>query len=262
LKAHSGNASLWEVEGTANKSDNIADSERSKAAFYLQVGLRALHGGNVVSAMSRLKESRNCLQADLETIDKTMKKEEANDIRNKLGAVHGCLGDCARVNGSIAEALIEYQSSVDHLRHASNESNAEAAHALSVTLNKIAEVHHAGGDIKAALPLYLESLKVRRVLFRDRTLGGHDGDGTEKTAIGLGSNNGSGVLDPLMLGLDVVVGEIKVADACRAIGRHDDGQSHIHAAKEMLLPLEGRLSECGSAALRTKFAMVVEYLNR
>lgn len=38
----------------------------------------------------------------------------------------------------------------------------QAQHALSITLNKLGELHHMRGDLEAALPLYQQSLGIRR----------------------------------------------------------------------------------------------------
>ena len=239
LEVHAGDASLWEMEGTAAAtatSTAVPSSERGRAAFLLQVALRALAGGNVPSAAARLALCRHCLDADLAAAtapeapgSPAAHAAAAAAMRNKFGAVCGCQGDAARAQGDATAALAFYEESAGQLRAAAPDSE-DAAQALSVTLNKIAEVHHAGGNVAAALPLYEESLALRRARYAEhqgRGSGGGGGGG------GSGAEAGSATA-ALAAALDVAVGEAKVADALQTLGDAPRAAEHLSAARAVL----------------------------
>lgn len=170
LEAHAGDLSIWELEGGTKPSapssstststgtalgsggDDLTDGGR--AAFLLQVGLRAVAGGNAASAAKRLGQCRDQLLADLADLavngsDKALSSSEGAAsaggtapgtgtaaaggsaagtagiasveareaaVRGRLGAVCGCLGDCARSAGDADVALERYEESAAYLR--------------------------------------------------------------------------------------------------------------------------------------------------
>lgn len=270
LDTHAGEVSLWELEGTAHGAAGLPPpgDGRDAASFLLQVALRALAAGNLPSALARLGKCKERLEAQLANARQTPNppyatdsvpysgnnnREESgpsDDVPARLGAVCGCLGDCARAAGDAATALEHYQDSAGYLREAASD-NDDAAQALSVTLNKIAEVHHAQGDVAAALPFYLESLDLRKARYKQYST---------NVSNCIGGNTGVSA-ECIGAALDVAMGEAKVADALEAGADAQQAQQHLAAGKEIL----GTLEKCMEAApegLRRKHAMLVAHFDQ
>jgi tetratricopeptide (TPR) repeat protein len=200
LSAHAGDQSIWQIEGTAptNNEEN-EEEEKGKAAFLLQVGVRALSGGNPASAAYRLKQCMEELEAQLQNLGKNEEKQEENKNKqqerevliNKMGAVSGCLGDCYRALGDAEQAIEEYAHSASFLEQIAYSDYSEqeekeeekkeeedengkpgvsaataARQALSVTLNKIGEMYHLQGKLDYALIRYKQALFLRQSLLR------------------------------------------------------------------------------------------------
>jgi hypothetical protein len=110
-------------------------------------------GGNTDAALYRLGRCRDLLleeQRRQESPGRADANGEAGGVAAaaaaraaacRLGAVCGSLGDCWRRRGDLAAAGEELRASADHLRpHAA--TDAEAAHALSVTLSKLGDLQY------------------------------------------------------------------------------------------------------------------------
>ena len=136
LSAHAGDQSLWQLEGTAAAKESAAkelatlngkqvktsssfdssESGSSKAALLLQIGLRALSGGNPASAAYRLSQCMDELHVELKNAEKSEGKGSpaVHAVESQMGAVAGCLGDSARGCGDADEAVRQYELAQDY----------------------------------------------------------------------------------------------------------------------------------------------------
>ena len=201
LSAHAGDKSIWQIEGTAPMNSSTNDNEEEneetgRAAFLLQVGLRALSGGNPASAACRLFQCLSELELQLKELEKveTVDRKAAEKVKllNKMGAVAGCLGDCHRALGDAEQAIQQYTHSANILERVVASSNifsfspeeaaaqetlnpnpgastteaaaaaAAATKSLSVTINKIGEMYHLQGDLQKAVEKYKHALVLRQ----------------------------------------------------------------------------------------------------
>lgn len=108
-------------------------------------------GGNTDAALHRLGRCRDLLLDDLQrsqhpagagraaTVDPA--PPSPRDVACQLGAVCGSLGDCWRRKGDLAAAQEELARSAAYLRPYAS-ADAEAAHALSVTLSKLGDMEY------------------------------------------------------------------------------------------------------------------------
>jgi tetratricopeptide (TPR) repeat protein len=243
LSAHAGDKSIWEIEGTAptpsEHQENQQQEETDKAAFLLQIGVRALSGGNPASAAHRLHQCMAELNTQLENLEIDQEtainqEEQQNQVLQiyiiellaKMGAVAGCLGDCFRALGDAPQAIREYTHSAELLERIASYSNPStesketlttadtaatttaAAKSLSVTVNKIGEIYHLQGDLEKALEKYEEALLLRQARLQQIQV---DNEGS------LGQHHCRVTSMSIEAVLDVVVSHIKVANVLESI---------------------------------------------
>lgn len=167
IEAHAGNHTIWELEGSGGQEADGMAGERSRAAFLLQLGLRAIAAGNTASARDRFQQCREDLQRQLEAAQQQQQQDQQQgpdvaSLHCRLGAVCGCLGDCCRAEGDADGTLALYRESVELLQAAGQDP--EAQQALSVALNKVGELYHLQGDLGPAAEHYDRALQLRRDL--------------------------------------------------------------------------------------------------
>jgi tetratricopeptide (TPR) repeat protein len=109
-----------------------------------------------------------------------------------MAAVCGSLGDCYQRLGDPAQAEQLYHESMAAVESLSN-SDAEAAHALSVSLNKLGDMRYSQEQLQQAKQLYRRALQLRQLACGPLT-GGRAGPGQQ---------------------LELASSLIKVADVCR-----------------------------------------------
>jgi hypothetical protein len=143
--------------------------DNSAASFYMAQGLKSLTGGNIHAAMHRLVRAKQALldnsppphtpgpnlaPAAAAAAEDSMDIESTHDEQQQQGhsqhgaaaseavpkavqmaTVCGVLGDCYQRLGEPEQAEQQYKESVAAVEHYSEES-VEAAHAMSVSLNK------------------------------------------------------------------------------------------------------------------------------
>eukprot|EP00887_Chlorella_sp_A99_P002779 scaffold6.g2779.t1 len=181
---------IWELEGAAGTGGGAGSApapaaaggggaggggagpapegeERSRAAFLMHLGLRALAAGNAAAAAHRLSQAAQALEARLHgagweagAAPSGGGSEDANQLRIRLGTVYGVLGDCAARGGDTPGALQLFQRSWEALEEAGG--GAEVLEARAVAYSKAGEVLHACGDLAAAAELYTRALDLRR----------------------------------------------------------------------------------------------------
>jgi hypothetical protein len=150
VEGHAGGMTIWELEGAADDGGGgfpaAAAPPRDRASLLLQFGLRSAAGGNAAAAEHRLCQCRDQLLVDLAAAQPQaqpprcpvgvdaeagvgLRSAAAAEIRGRLGAVYGCLGDGARSGGDLAAALSWYEDSAEQLRRAERDSPEVSAHA-------------------------------------------------------------------------------------------------------------------------------------
>ncbi|RMZ52791.1 hypothetical protein APUTEX25_000910 [Auxenochlorella protothecoides] len=261
IEAHGDSHSIWELEGLAG--DAGADEPRGRANFLLQLGLRALAGGNLPSGEHRLTQCRGVLQAQM--ANRAARREAgggngvvcdgesaanevgmgvaAGDAQERaaaearrasaseedaadacaLATVQGCLGDCARAQGRTEAALDAYLASAALLGDA---GGAEARQTLSVTLNKVAELYHMQGRVGEALPFYTRALDLRERLLCDLE--------SENDRVDGGSTSPGWA----PAALSALTGMVKTADAHAAAGDGAGAERLLGRARALLGRLE------------------------
>lgn len=247
LEAHAGDVSFWELEdvgfvGGKEKTKTALEAVQDRAYFHLQAGMRAMSGGNIPNAMHRFTESKRIFEEYLrdESAERTV-------VLPQLGAVYGCLGDCERNIGDSDNAKEYYTKSIDaveeSLRHNSSEEHNNGAarnetlHALSISLNKVGELHHIQGELEEALSYYQRALDVRW-----ERLDTHLKQSEEKQP----------EIDVSLM-LDIATSQAKVADAMQACGKVDDATALETDTRALLADIQGKLHECHAAASHAKF---------
>lgn len=117
------------------RSSTDEGEPRGRSNFLLQLGLRALAGGNTSAGEhwlercqavleERIEErKRGSPQASQKADDGAPRLENAPECA--LGTVHGCLGDCARSQGQVEVALDHYTASARMLEDPAVDSNEE-----------------------------------------------------------------------------------------------------------------------------------------
>ena len=228
------------ITGSTKNSDD-SDGKRKAVNNLLNIGLSSLMGGNPEGGIAYLSRCRALIETHR---DKSLLASDGyesdeiqkTDILLKLGAVYDCLGDCYRAMGDLASALEHYGKAALQLQTAQQRqsSKSDTLHALSVILNKQGEVMHQQGDIEGALGLYERALEARRDRLRQ-------GDGIECSK---------------EAGFDVVVSELKVADAYRSLGNKEEALRHASFARALLTKIEQSLPP----PLAMKKEVVKEYL--
>lgn len=294
LSAHAGDKSIWQIEGTTSK-ENEDEEDIGKAAFLLQVGVRALSGGNPASAAYRLSQCMNELETQLSDLG----KEEENqlgckkvELLNKMGAVAGCRGDCYRALGDAKQAIEQYTHSATLLgqvisySHQSNSlehekesvsgsttttaaAGTEAVQSLSVTMNKIGEIYHLQGDLQHAVEKYKEALAVRQTRLKEIIRPVESGGEREH------KNDGDQIKDHLYVeaAVDVAVSHVKVANVLETMlsERKEEGidleqqlREHEVAARELLKEIdsliENEVKDGGKMEVQRKVEMLKTHL--
>jgi tetratricopeptide (TPR) repeat protein len=194
-------------------------------------GLKSLAGGNTHAALHRLSRCREALvkaaadkqhavasgavgaAAGAEAIDLQQEAAAAPDPAAQsdtdaagtaepspatvasacqMAAVCGSLGDCYQRLGNPAQAEQLYHESMAAVEPYSD-SDAEAAHALSVSLNKLGDMRYSQEQLEQAKQLYRRALQLRQLACGPLT-GGRAGPGQQ---------------------LELASSLIKVADVCR-----------------------------------------------
>jgi len=124
--------------GAAGGAAALAEAGGSAAAaFWLHLGLRSMAGGNFDAAACRLALAL----AELRAPPPGDAAAAGAEAACRLGAVQGALGDARRRMGDDEAALAAYVGSAEELRPYAA-ADTEAAHALSVSLNKIGDLHY------------------------------------------------------------------------------------------------------------------------
>ena len=280
LSAHAGDTSIWQVEGLVKKEDE-EEEETGKAAFLLQVGLRALSGGNPSSAAYRLRQCMDELEKQLVEVEKVEEKIDVGgkvEILNKMGAVAGCLGDCHRALGDAEQAVQNYTQSAALLgqvikySHTLEEASVisskeeeerenknfislengnagssavQAVQSLSVTINKIGEIYHLQGDLEHALEKYKEALVLRQSRLEERKrvlLTNRDGGDGAAAAISYNSQL------YIEAALDVAVSHVKVANILETIHAEKNQEKEGENGEKEKIEEERELRENEKAA--------------
>lgn len=184
----------------------------SIASFYLQIGLQSYAGGNYEAAVARLTRAQEELQHEVDS--------GVADARVycKLSAVCGAVGDSHRRLGNVEAAKNMYQKSIDCFEPL-GEKDDEVVHSLTVSINKLGDLHYMAGEGPAALQHYKQALQLRRSAWGSREQGGADKH------------------------LDVAASLIKVADGHSLLGQVPQCQDIIREAQGMLKGMPAGLSE-------------------
>lgn len=238
LAAHADKMTVWELEGgRAQEGDAASNLDRDRATFFLHLGLRSLAGGNTAAAADRLGRAAQELSAALQGSSGA----DAAQLRCKLGSVRGSQGDCHRRLGSTQAAQRCYVDSIDLLREPAAAGLAEAAHALSVSLNKLGDLHYSAGHWAQAQQLYTEALQLRRQAWQQQAVDG----------------GGSGAVQRA---LDVAVSLTKLADVQQqGGGGKDSAAALLEEAHQMAAAIETQIPD-DDRALQSKFRSLLAAL--
>ena len=231
-----------------NDEDESFEIAIRRAAFLLHIALQAMAAHNLVSALARFGQCRQLLEhqmnhvlnqnnsnTDVENNSRFRTKVPSQPDRQKqldetgactdickarqiylaerLGAVCGCIADCIRRKGDLTSSIQEYEKSITFLRIAADDlgPESEATQSLSVTMNKIGEVHHLLGNIPEAVQWYEKAL-----ILRQSRLDGLKQSHSTEMMQQPNAEIPSVLLAPL---LDVAVSEVKLADALMALDK-------------------------------------------
>ncbi|KAG1675764.1 hypothetical protein FOA52_012420 [Chlamydomonas sp. UWO 241] len=211
-----------------------APGAAARVAFFLRLGTEALAGGNLHAAFDRFQLCADELRGMLEVPGGEGGGEGAVRVACQLGAVLGLQADCCRRAGDAGGAARLYRESIGALApHArvelggrsDNVAEAESAHALSVSHNKLGDVMYGVEDAAGAAEAYRASLTVRRRLLAAAP-GGADlaaraeaGAKLPQSSAGdTGAGSAAAECSPACVGaaLDVAASLIKVGDAEQA----------------------------------------------
>lgn len=226
LDVHAADSVVELSSGITGSTRNSDDPEGKVKAVnnMLNIGLSSLMGGNPEGGIAYLSRCRTLLEThrdkSLLASDRSESDEiQRTDILLKLGAVFDCLGDCYRAMGDLASALEHYGKAASQLQTAQQSQSIknDTLHALSVILNKQGEVMHQQGDIEGALGLYKQALEAR----------------LERQEASIECSEEAG--------FDVVVSELKVADAFRSLGNKEEAFRHASLARALLTKIEHSL---------------------
>jgi len=298
IDAHANTHSIWDLEDrniTSTSSNAVRNTEekqqqqqqqqqeeegdqpgennnnKGRAEFMLQLGLRAMRGGNIQSATARLTECRDILVLKTSRQDEEKNEEKYRDDLIKLGAVCGCLGDCARYQGDLSNALTYYENSAQYLefllkrydsdgndggggkdgdavvgtgRKVMSEEEGEALHALSVAWNKAGEALHLSNDLGGAVERYKQGAALRLQLVERL-----NNDSSKKE---------EGVA---VAAVDATVACIKCGDAYTKLGDVDKGREWMERGRGMLMKhVQVELIKENKGALM-KYQQVLTLLN-
>eukprot|EP00775_Hariotina_reticulata_P011077 gene11077-11233_t len=161
--------------------------DNSPASFFMAQGLKSLAGGNVHAALHRLSRCRKAL---LES----------------TASATAAAGTSAPAARQAAEQL--YQEAISSVAVLS-ESDAEAAHTMSVSLNKLGDLKYMVQQLREAKKLYRQGLELRQL------------------CCGPLSAGQAGPAEQLELATSL----IKVADACKALGESHEAGQMLHRAQ-------------------------------
>ncbi|KAL6595530.1 hypothetical protein ACP70R_047870 [Stipagrostis hirtigluma subsp. patula] len=202
------------------------DVSMERGAFLVQQAMRAFRAQNIESAKSRLSMCAEDIREELKS------SEDNIDLRSQLGAVLGMLGDCCRTLGDAPSAITYYEESAEFLSNLPTK-DLELVHTLSVSLNKIGDLHYYDGDLQSARSYYARSLDVRRNAVK------------ENPAVA------SQVID-------VATSLAKVADVDRNLGNES---AAVEGFKEAIQCLEKLKLGSGQASLEQKRLSVLDFLH-
>ncbi|GAB4813759.1 hypothetical protein N2152v2_000805 [Parachlorella kessleri] len=251
-------ATLRDLEETSGAPE-LGAAACPTGGLLLQLGLRAMGGGNLRSARDRFEQCRQRLLWELDSQGQAAASDsgtpvgqpgsagsaderpppggvaasspQQQQVLSGLGAVCGCLGDCCRAAGDWEAAAGFYEESAEHLQRAGGSQ--EAQQSLSVTLNKLGELHHVRGNLPMALDLYRQSLAVRRGRLQAAL------DAQDEAQRGQQGQRGGRGPEPrpepewAAAALDVAVGCLKVADALQASGEGPPSQAAREEAQAL-----------------------------
>ncbi|KAI8107455.1 hypothetical protein M9435_002484 [Picochlorum sp. BPE23] len=248
VAAHAGDVSFWELEdvgfvgGKEMTNKTALERVQDRAYFHLQAGMRAMSGGNIPNARHQFTESKRVFEEYVRG-----DSAERTAVLPQLGAVYGCLGDCERNSGHVEEAKEYYTKSIDAVqeslrysssdKHRTGSSTNETLHALSVSLNKVGELHHIQGELQEALSYYQRALDVRR----------------ESLDTYLKQSEEIQPEIEVSLMLDVATSRAKVADAMQACGNAEDAAALDADTRALLQDIQGKLHQCHAASSHAKF---------
>lgn len=216
----------------------------SSASFFMAQGLKSLGGGNLDAARHLLGRSRSDLVAAL--ANGGQEGQEGQDAEQRsarvcqLATVCGCLGDCAARMGDAVSARAHYEEAVSAVEAAA-ENDADAAHALSVSLIKLADLHMMVGDAAAARPLCERAVSLRERAAAAVPPGGAGGSSSQ---------------------LDLAAGLAKLADAAAMTGNSGEADGLRARARGIVVQV-GDESDASSLApgLKRKLSMLQQLLS-
>ncbi|KAF8073192.1 NCA1 [Scenedesmus sp. PABB004] len=192
----------------------------SAGSFFMAHGLRSLAGGNAHAALHRFERAR----AALLDAGATAPPPGAVGAACQLAAACGCLADCHRRLGDDAAAaalLGEAAAAVEGFA----DDDGEAAHALSVSLNKLGDLRYSQQALPAAAGLYRRALALREARCGPLS-GGRAGPGEQ---------------------LELAAALVKVSDAARALGERDEAATLLHRAAGVAFEVQRQADEAGGA---------------
>eukprot|EP00879_Flechtneria_rotunda_P015606 GHRR01016321.1.p1 GENE.GHRR01016321.1~~GHRR01016321.1.p1 ORF type:complete len:352 (+),score=100.61 GHRR01016321.1:487-1542(+) len=167
--------------------------DNSPASFFMAQGLKSMAGGNLHAAVHRLSNARHELSTTVNAADSTqapaasseasIQQQQPEPMQSdlqqqqqlqgqtladhgriakacQLAAICGSLGDCYGRLGNAAQAQQLYQDSISSVQQYS-EDDAEAAHAMSVSLNKLGDLQYMQQNLQGARDLYNQCLVLR-----------------------------------------------------------------------------------------------------
>ena len=145
--------STTEPSSSVNPSEAVSGGADGggRAAFFLQVGIRAMSGGNLPSAKHRLTQCKVELETQLAATTSSSSslplsssaKTKIDDnggsaassgdddgvaieLLGQLGAVLGCIGDCSRADGKFDDARNYYEESLTRFQQSIDSFNSSS----------------------------------------------------------------------------------------------------------------------------------------
>ncbi|KAL3148158.1 hypothetical protein ABBQ38_014440 [Trebouxia sp. C0009 RCD-2024] len=222
IAAHAGTQNLFDI-GKSDSTVQVGEATSdSRSAFLLQLAVRSAAGGNHPAAIDRLQKCKAELQRQVEQQGHTAA------LCSKLGAVCGSQGVCHRQLQQPQQAKACYEESMQHLRSC-NSQHPEVVHPLAVSHNKLGDLAYGQGDLQTALAQYQQGLAVREQALHHPT-----------------HPPGPGQY------LDVAVSNIKVADACQALGQQEEASRMFSKALQLVQEVHGNNKDSPDIVARCK----------
>ncbi|KAF6260335.1 hypothetical protein COO60DRAFT_1700345 [Scenedesmus sp. NREL 46B-D3] len=251
--------------------------DNSEASFFMAQGLKSLAGGNTHAALHRLSRCREALlqaaaastqqgtspanpaapagTADMQQAAAAAEPAAAADADAaaaadgaklaptavaaacQMAAVCGSLGDCYQRLGNQAQAEQLYYDSMAAV-DAYADLDAEAAHALSVSLNKLGDMRYSQEQLEEAKQLYRRALQLRQLASGPLT-GGRAGPAQQ---------------------LELASSLIKVADVCRALCEPDEADQLLRTAAGVCFEVERQEADLSPGTAR-KLGILLDVLH-